>query len=243
MFAYVPLCSPTAGTLRTRYLHGPAVDMLLARTDATGATAWYLADRLGSIRDLANTAGTVIDHVVYDSFGRVTAESNPSAGDRFKFTGRELDAATGLQYHRARYYDAALGRWTQEDPIGFAAGDANLYRYVGNGPTGKVDPSGLADFHLGGQGYVWPWNWTPSWGGVGNTVGAYGQSLGVIGAGGLGGGAGGAISGGVTWGVADTVAGGVVLGPPGAVAGFGIGAESGSSFGGILDGVGGAWGH
>ncbi|SIO13416.1 RHS repeat-associated core domain-containing protein [Singulisphaera sp. GP187] len=133
-----------AGTLKTRYLHGPAVDMLLARTDAAGTTAWYLTDRLGTVHDLANTAGTVIDHVAYDSFGRVTAETNPSAGDRFKFTGRELDTATGLQYHRARYYDAALGRWTQEDPIGFAAGDANLYRYVGNGPTNATDPLGLA---------------------------------------------------------------------------------------------------
>ncbi len=30
-----------------------------------------------------------------------------------------------------------------KDPIGFAAGDANLYRYVGNGPTNATDPSGL----------------------------------------------------------------------------------------------------
>jgi len=29
------------------------------------------------------------------------------------------------------------------DPLGFAAGDANLYRYVGNDPTGMIDPSGL----------------------------------------------------------------------------------------------------
>jgi hypothetical protein len=32
-----------------------------------------------------------------------------------------------------------------QDPIGFAAGDANLYRYVGNGPTNRTDPSGLDD--------------------------------------------------------------------------------------------------
>ncbi|MCO8124099.1 hypothetical protein NHH03_20310 [Stieleria sp. TO1_6] len=30
-----------------------------------------------------------------------------------------------------------------QDPIGFSAGDANLYRYVGNGPTNATDPSGL----------------------------------------------------------------------------------------------------
>jgi RHS repeat-associated protein len=129
--------------LQARSLHGPAVDMLLARTTAAGTSAWYLTDRLGSVRDLASTSGSVINHVAYDGFGKVLSETNPANGDRFKFTGREQDAVTGLQYNRARYYDAAIGRWTQEDPIGFAAGDANLYRYVGNGPTNFVDPSGL----------------------------------------------------------------------------------------------------
>src|SRR5262245_45362973 len=40
-------------------------------------------------------------------------------------------------------YDESLGRWTQMDPIGFTSRDENLYRYVGNDPTGWVDPSGL----------------------------------------------------------------------------------------------------
>jgi hypothetical protein len=39
----------------------------------------------------------------------------------------------------------SLGRFVQRDPIGFAAGDNNMYRFVGNGPTGKVDPSGLCE--------------------------------------------------------------------------------------------------
>ncbi|MFM7738667.1 MAG: hypothetical protein ACKO9H_04625, partial [Planctomycetota bacterium] len=30
-----------------------------------------------------------------------------------------------------------------EDPLGFAAGDTNLSRYVGNSATNAVDPSGL----------------------------------------------------------------------------------------------------
>ena len=30
------------------------------------------------------------------------------------------------------------------DPLGFGAGDANWYRYVGNHPAGATDPSGLA---------------------------------------------------------------------------------------------------
>jgi RHS repeat-associated protein len=67
----------------------------------------------------------------------------------FGFTGRYLDAETGLQNNLNRWYDAATGQWISEDPIGFAAGDANLARYVGNEPTGYIDPSGLV---IGGPG-------------------------------------------------------------------------------------------
>jgi uncharacterized protein RhaS with RHS repeats len=40
-------------------------------------------------------------------------------------------------------YDPSVGRWLEQDPIGFDAGDADLYRYVGNEPLKKTDPSGL----------------------------------------------------------------------------------------------------
>ena len=30
-----------------------------------------------------------------------------------------------------------------QDPLGFDAGDSNLYRYVNNAPTDATDPSGL----------------------------------------------------------------------------------------------------
>jgi hypothetical protein len=38
-----------------------------------------------------------------------------------------------------------LGRWLQTDPLGYTAGDANLYRYEGNGPIDSFDPLGLAE--------------------------------------------------------------------------------------------------
>ena len=50
----------------------------------------------------------------------------------------------------ARWYDPEVGRWLSEDPIGFEAGDANLYRYVGNGVTGTTDPSGQKKFKIDG---------------------------------------------------------------------------------------------
>ena len=45
-------------------------------------------------------------------------------------------------YYRARYYHPGLQRFISEDPIEFAAGDTNLYIYVGNDPVGFVDPLG-----------------------------------------------------------------------------------------------------
>jgi RHS repeat-associated protein len=43
-------------------------------------------------------------------------------GNPFTFTGRELDAETGLMHFRARTYDPVQGRFKQRDPIGYVDG-------------------------------------------------------------------------------------------------------------------------
>ena len=45
--------------------------------------------------------------------------------------------------------DPSIGRWLEEDPEGFDAGDANLFRYVGNDPTNETDPTGEVSSGLG----------------------------------------------------------------------------------------------
>ncbi|NBR07889.1 MAG: RHS repeat-associated core domain-containing protein, partial [Planctomycetes bacterium] len=67
----------------------------------------------------------------------------------YKFTGREYCEELGIYYYRARWYDPGSGRFISQDPIGFEAGDPNLYRYVGNAPGDGTDPSGLAKINLG----------------------------------------------------------------------------------------------
>jgi RHS repeat-associated protein len=106
-------------------------------------TVRYLTDHEGSVHDIANTSGTVLDHVTYDSYGDVTSESSPSSGDRFKFDGMAWDAAIGLYYDNARYFDPTSGEFVSQDPTGFSAADANLYRFIGDGPTDGIDPTGL----------------------------------------------------------------------------------------------------
>jgi RHS repeat-associated protein len=56
-----------------------------------------------------------------------------------------LDGQTRLEYNRPRYYDPKVGRWIEQDPLGFDAGDANLYRYVSNDPINAIDAAGLDD--------------------------------------------------------------------------------------------------
>ena len=141
---YIALTFDGGGNLTHRYLHGTGVDQVLASEDAQGEVLWALADNQGTVRDVVDATGVVVNHVTYDSFGGVTGESNTGVDFRFGYTGREFDEETGLYYYRARYYDAATGRFISQDPIGFEAGDGNLYRYVFNSPTNFNDYSGEA---------------------------------------------------------------------------------------------------
>jgi RHS repeat-associated protein len=133
-----------AGVQTHRYLYGTGVDQILA-DERGGSVVWALADNLGTVRDVVDGGGVVLNHVTYDSYGRVISQTNPAVEFRFGYTGREQDTETGLDYYRARYYDSGVGRFISEDPIGFGAGDANLYRYVGNSPVNAIDPSGLQE--------------------------------------------------------------------------------------------------
>jgi RHS repeat-associated protein len=132
----------SSGIVQTRYLFGDGSDEIIARWRSGAGTAWYLTDHLGTVHDLTNAAGSIISTLTYDSFGRIVNATNPANIDRFTYTGREFDSESGLYYYRARYYSPSLGRFISEDTIGFAGGDANLYRYVGNSPTHANDPSG-----------------------------------------------------------------------------------------------------
>jgi RHS repeat-associated protein len=157
---HIALVFNGAGSLTNRYLHGAVVDHVFAdeqlnpgQPGQPGTVLWPLADHQGTVRDLLNSSGVIQKHRKYDSFGRITSDSNPAVDHLFAYTGREWDPETGLHHYRARHYDQAVGRFLSEDPIGFEADDPNLYRYVGNGPTNSSDPSGLTPFDRTRWGY------------------------------------------------------------------------------------------
>jgi RHS repeat-associated protein len=108
--------------------------------------------------------------------------------------GGRYDGETGLYDFRNRFYDPEKGRWLNLDPIGFAAGDSNLYRYESGGPTNALDPAGLQGFG-GGYGGYGGYGAGGGFGGGGGYGGYGGYSAGC-GFGGIGGfGAGGGFGG------------------------------------------------
>src|SRR5262249_28655537 len=121
---------------------GPGVDQVLAEDHGGGDVRWLLADHQGTTRDVVSNAGAVVNHVTFDSYGRVLSQTDAAEGTRYLFTGREFDASTRLYYYRARHSDATVGRFLSEDPPRFGGGDGNLYRYVGNKVVSLIDPSG-----------------------------------------------------------------------------------------------------
>ena len=131
------------GAISHRYLAGPGINEVFADQSTSGQTLWYLTDNLGTVRDIVNNTGLIQNHVSYDSFGNITAQTNSTVGVKFGYTGQQLDAETGMWYMHARYYDPKDGRFISSDPSGLAAGDVNTYRYVANQVTGLIDPLGM----------------------------------------------------------------------------------------------------
>ncbi len=128
-----------SGNQLARYSQGLGIDEPLSMTRG-GVTSFYETDGLGSVTSLSNSSGTITDTYTYDSFGQMTFSG--STTNPFRYTGREWDSETGLYYYRARYYDPAVGRFINEDPIGVSGG-INFYRYVHNNSTNARDPAGL----------------------------------------------------------------------------------------------------
>jgi RHS repeat-associated protein len=68
-----------------------------------------------------------------------------------KFTGKERDSESGLDYFGARHHASALGRFMSVDPKQFSLRTLanpqkwNKYAYVLNNPLALVDPNGMEE--------------------------------------------------------------------------------------------------
>lgn len=129
-----------SSVLQASYTHGLGIDEPLIM-NRNSSNFYFHADGLGSIVDLTDSSGTVVQSYVYDSFGNIVSQTG-SLTNPYTYTGREFDSESGLYYYRARYYDPNIGRFINEDPIGFGGG-INKFVYTINNPVNFTDPSGL----------------------------------------------------------------------------------------------------
>ena len=110
-----------------------------------GSTLTYLhGDHLGSTSVASTQTGTMASRQTYYAFGvpRTTEGTLPTD---YTYTGQKNDQSSSLMFYNARYYDAAIGRFTQPDsiiPDQFNPQSLNRYAYVRNNPVRYTDPTG-----------------------------------------------------------------------------------------------------
>ena len=124
-----------APTSTTAYYRGLALSV-------DGAISYTLSDGLGSVSDAVSTSGTVTATQLYGPYGAVRYQSGAIPGTR-GYTGQRADAATGLDYYNARYYDPVAGQFTSADTT--LGGGLNRYVYVHGNPESRIDPTGHLD--------------------------------------------------------------------------------------------------
>lgn len=168
-----------------------AGSLRVARRVGLGTKHFYHLDHLGSPRAITDAGGTVVRQTSYRAFGDVSSESG-SYVQPIGFTEQHRDAAPGLVYMNARYYDPVLSRFLSADSVVPTANpqDLNRYAYVRNSPLRYTDPSGREPY-TDGHGHV-----VGGGGGYSDTGGGAGCRSNCGGSGGNGGGSSATSSGG-----------------------------------------------
>ncbi len=139
--------SEAGGSQPTDYIS--ASGLALARVRG-GVVHYSHNDHLGSVAARTSSAGNLdgpVEH--FTPFG-MALTPNAANDNQAAFTGHIRDAATGLTYMQARYYDPNIGRFLSIDPVTFLdngnPGYFNRYAYTFNDPINNIDPDGQQVF-------------------------------------------------------------------------------------------------
>ncbi len=123
-----------------------------------GKIYFYLHDHLGSTGFTLSDEGDVLEQLVNYPYGNPRLENTVgSALADYKFTGKERDLESGLQYFEARYYSGTLGRFNRVEPLADSLKKEwlkdpqmlNLYAYALMNPVKLVDPDGKTVYRFG----------------------------------------------------------------------------------------------
>ncbi|MBC7826537.1 MAG: VCBS repeat-containing protein [Chitinophagaceae bacterium] len=111
-------------------------------------TRYQYNNHLGSASLELDELAQIISYEEYFPYGTAsfaTIDANREvAARRYRYTGKERDEETGLNYHGARYYVMWLCRWTAADPAGIRDG-LNVFAYAKQNPVKYFDPDGKAN--------------------------------------------------------------------------------------------------
>src|SRR5258708_5511808 len=162
--------SDLTGNLQSEYLFFDGERV--ARKDFPGNTvAYYFSDHLKTASVITDAVGTIKAESDYYPWGGELQFTN-SDSNHYKFTGKERDSETRLDYFGARYYSNGLGRFISADwsatpiPVPYAnftdPQSLNLYTYVRNLPTTQFDADGHCIPHCPDDAVQWVANRTTS---------------------------------------------------------------------------------
>ncbi len=140
------------GTTGKRYYLFNGRPVAVEVGSGSNASLYYLlTDHLGSTSLVLDVGGAVVGELRYKAWGetRLLTGTVPTS---LRYTGQRQEAALGIYYYRARWYDPALGRFLQPDTIVPELGNPqalNRYSYVLNNPLRYNDPSGHCPWCIG----------------------------------------------------------------------------------------------
>jgi RHS repeat-associated protein len=112
----------------------------------SGTAHYYFSDHLGSSNVVTNATGTIEEESDFYPFGGERIITDTLSNQNYKFTGKERDTESGLDYFGARYHGWTLGRFSSPDrgPWEFDNPQAfNRYSYTLNNPLRYTDDDGL----------------------------------------------------------------------------------------------------
>ncbi|MFH0909407.1 MAG: SpvB/TcaC N-terminal domain-containing protein [bacterium] len=105
-------------------------------------TRYYHQDHLGSSSYMSDADGQIVEETTFYPYGYARNAFQPTDIEAYyKFTQKEQDRESGLQYFEARYYHPITGRFISVDPI---LDGQNWYAYANNNPQVFVDVLGTS---------------------------------------------------------------------------------------------------
>ncbi len=128
------------------YIYAPGSYAPLARVDQQEGEAeqkvyYFHTDQIGTPLEMTDVDGSIVWQATYKAWGDVETFAVNEVELNLRFQGQYFDDETGLHYNTFRYYDAGVGRFVTQDPIGLDGG-YNLYKYAPNALV-WVDQLGL----------------------------------------------------------------------------------------------------